>query len=289
MLEHAAHHDSSRFHMEVCCVVRRGPLADAVEATGVPVHFLSRRAKFDPGAVLRLSSLLSRGRFDVVHNHNFTALSVGVPAAILAGARAVVRTEHNVLAHGDSHRRLLSRAAALRENAQIAVADAVRASHVAGRRVPAARFVTVRNGIGDARFGDGTPGSARRRAARARRSRERLRLSLRREPHEAEGPREPHPRGGARPARPCRDLPRRGRGAAQGRPRARDPGRRARRTACGSSASGSTCRGFSARPTCSCSRRSGRVFPSRSSRPWRRASRVCRHASAARARSSRTG
>jgi glycosyltransferase involved in cell wall biosynthesis len=154
VLEHAAHRDSTRFAMEVCCVVRRGPLADAVEANGVPVHLLSRARKIDPGAVMRLASLVSRGRFDVVHNHNFTALSVGVPAAVLAGARAVVRTEHNVLAGVDSHRRFLSRAAALRENAQIAVAEAVRESHVRMRRVPADRFVTIPNGIGDARFGE---------------------------------------------------------------------------------------------------------------------------------------
>jgi glycosyltransferase involved in cell wall biosynthesis len=58
-----------------------------------------------------------------------------------------------VLSPGDLNRRFLSRLAALRESAQIAVADAVRASHVSARRIPPHRFVTIRNGIGAARFG----------------------------------------------------------------------------------------------------------------------------------------
>ena len=153
VLEHAARLDRGRFEMEVACVVRRGPLADAIEALGVPVHDLARKRRLDPRCVLSLALLVSRGGFDVVHNHNFTALSVGVPAAVLGRARALVRTEHNVLPPGDANRRFLSRAATLRENAQIAVADAVRASHAAARRIPPRRFVTVRNGIDSARFG----------------------------------------------------------------------------------------------------------------------------------------
>jgi len=152
VLELAAHRNAARFNVDVCCVVRRGPLADAVEELGVPVHVLSRRRRVDARAVLSLASLLRRRRIDVVHNHNFTGLSVGVPAAVLAGARAVVRTEHNVLVVGDVNRPALSRLAALRESAQVAVADAVRASHVSARRVPRGRFVTIRNGIDDARF-----------------------------------------------------------------------------------------------------------------------------------------
>jgi glycosyltransferase involved in cell wall biosynthesis len=96
---------------------------------------------------LKLAKIIRRGRFDVVHNHNFTALVAGLPAAIIGRARAVVRTEHNVVHTRGPARHYLSRAAALREDAQIGVSAAVRRAHTECGRIPASRFVTVLNGI----------------------------------------------------------------------------------------------------------------------------------------------
>jgi len=150
--EYAMAHDRRRYSPEVCAVFDGGYLVAALEAAGVPVHVLGRRARVDPGALLRLASLIAAGRFDVVHNHNFTALAMGAPAAVACGVRTIVRTEHNVSRLGMPKRRLLSRLAALREDAQIAVSEEVRTSHVAAGRLPAERFVTVRNGISDQRL-----------------------------------------------------------------------------------------------------------------------------------------
>jgi len=145
--EYAKWHDRSRYEPDVCCVLSAGPLADSVAAFGVPVHVLGRRSRFDLRAIARLARIIRRGRFDVVHNHNFTALVAGLPAAILGRARAVVRTEHNVVHTRGPARHYLSRAAALREDAQIGVSGAVRRAHTECGRIPVSRFVTVLNGI----------------------------------------------------------------------------------------------------------------------------------------------
>ncbi len=145
--EYAKWHDRSRYEPEVCCVLSAGPFADSVAASGVPVHVLGRRSRFDLRAIARLARIIRRGQFDVVHNHNFTALVAGLPAAILGRARAVVRTEHNVVHTRGPARHYLSRAAALREDAQIAVSAAVRRAHTECGRIPRARFVTILNGI----------------------------------------------------------------------------------------------------------------------------------------------
>ncbi len=147
VVEYAARHDRARYCPEVCCVVCGGPLEEVLAAEGVPVHVLERRGRLDLRPIVSLTRLIARGRYDVVHTHNFTALSAGVPAAILGGAKAVVRTEHNVDATPVLWRRHASRLAALRENAQIAVAVAVRDSHVRSGRIPATRLAVVRNGI----------------------------------------------------------------------------------------------------------------------------------------------
>ncbi|MBD3347912.1 MAG: glycosyltransferase [Candidatus Eisenbacteria bacterium] len=150
--EYGLAHDRDRYSPEVCCVFEGGYLVPMLESAGVPVHALRRRSKLDPVAFFRLARLIAARRFDVVHNHNFTALAIGWPAAAAAGVPTLVRTEHNVSRRTRPLRRLLSRLAATREDAQIAVSDAVRESHVAAGRLPALRFATVWNGISDARL-----------------------------------------------------------------------------------------------------------------------------------------
>ncbi len=161
--EYAKWHDRSRYKPEVCCVLSAGPLADSVAASGVPVHVLGRRSRFDLRAIARLAGIIRRGRFDVVHNHNFTALVAGLPAAILGRARVVVRTEHNVVRTRGPARHYLSRAAALREDAQIGVSGAVRRAHTECGRIPVSRFVTVLNGIDKDRLVPGADRAAVRR------------------------------------------------------------------------------------------------------------------------------
>ncbi len=149
VIEHATSHDRSRYEPEVCCVDGGGPLAAVLEEIGVPLHVLGRRGRFDPRPTFALARLVARRGIDVVHNHNLIALAVGLPGAVLGGARAIVRTEHNVASGDYRLHRFLSRLASLRENAQIAVSDAVARSRVAERRFPPTRLVTIRNGIDD--------------------------------------------------------------------------------------------------------------------------------------------
>jgi glycosyltransferase involved in cell wall biosynthesis len=149
VVEYATSHDRSRYEPEVCCVGDAGPLAAVLDERGVPVHALERRSRLDFRAVLRLAGLIRRRGVDVVHDHNFTAMTVGIPAAILGGATAVLRTEHNVAAARFPFRLALSRLASMRENAQIAVSEAVARSRLAEGRFSPARLVTIRNGIDD--------------------------------------------------------------------------------------------------------------------------------------------
>ncbi len=149
VVEYATSHDRSRYEPEVCCVGDAGPLAGILDERGVPVHALGRRSRLDFRAVFKLARLIRRRGVDVVHDHNFTAMTVGIPAAILGGATAVLRTEHNVATRRFPLRLALSRVAGMRENAQIAVSDAVARSRLAEGRLSPARLVTIRNGIDD--------------------------------------------------------------------------------------------------------------------------------------------
>jgi len=162
VVEYALNHDTANYSAEVCCLEQAGHLAEPLVSSGIPVHVLGRKGRRDIGALFRLARLMRRGRFDVVHYHNFGPLVFGLPAAILADIPCVVRTEHNVV-HWRSHLRCVaSRLSEHRESAQIAVSEAVRRSHIAFSDLTGDRCVTVWNGIDPARLKDGGDRSATR-------------------------------------------------------------------------------------------------------------------------------
>jgi glycosyltransferase involved in cell wall biosynthesis len=163
VVEYARSHDRDRYAPVVCTVRGGGALEEDLERIGVPVHVLGRPGWMRPGPLVKLARILGSLESPIVHGHNFAGTSLAAPAAALAGAAAVVRTEHNVVATGSHLRWLVSRAAAVREDAQIAVSDCARASHVDAGRIGPERFVTVWNGIGEERVA----ASERRGAVRA--------------------------------------------------------------------------------------------------------------------------
>ena len=81
---------------EVHCVMKRGVLAERLEAEGVPVylHGPSRQARTMWSFYRRFKA----SRPDVVHCHNKVPTVCAAPAARLAGARAVITTRHGMAA-----------------------------------------------------------------------------------------------------------------------------------------------------------------------------------------------
>jgi glycosyltransferase involved in cell wall biosynthesis len=96
-LSHLARYmDRERAHVEVCCLWEKGPFAELLEAEGVPVHLVQKRARLDPTLPFRLAGLLRRREIDVVHTFLLTAGIWGALAGRLARVAAVVGTERNV-------------------------------------------------------------------------------------------------------------------------------------------------------------------------------------------------
>jgi len=144
--------DRSRFRPVVCCLNFKGRLAEGLERDGITVHALGKKPRLDLGALLRLSRLMRRERADVVHTHLWTSSFWGRLAALMAGVKARVVTEHNV----DTWRRpahlaadrLLARAT----DEFIFVSREVEAFYRPRLRLDPARGRVVRNGIDLAPF-----------------------------------------------------------------------------------------------------------------------------------------
>lgn len=118
------------------------------KGTVIPVE---RRDGRDPLLPLRLAAVMRRERPTVVHTHNDSPLVYGAPAAWLAGVHTVVHTKHGAKAppRNQALRRLLARG--LRAFVAVSAETAERATRDEG--IPAAKVVTIPNGIPTREFG----------------------------------------------------------------------------------------------------------------------------------------
>ncbi|MEU6732526.1 glycosyltransferase [Streptomyces physcomitrii] len=81
---------------EVVTLTNPGPVADGLLADGVRVVHLGMAGNRDLSALPRLTALIERGGYDLVHTHLYRACLYGRIAARLAGVRAIVATEHSL-------------------------------------------------------------------------------------------------------------------------------------------------------------------------------------------------
>jgi glycosyltransferase involved in cell wall biosynthesis len=103
------------------------------------------------GQILRLGRWLRRQGVEIVHTQDFYSSLVGVPAAKLAGIRAVVGRLD--LAHFLTFPQRLALAAVTRgADGVVANAEAIRKMLVSSERLPAGRIRVIRNGIDLSRF-----------------------------------------------------------------------------------------------------------------------------------------
>ncbi len=131
----------------VVLIRERGPLADELEAAGVPVRVIPFRSRVSPAGIRALAAHLRDFRADIVHSHMYRS---NVPAAIagrLAGTRAILAQIHNVGTWESKRQLLLDRQLARLRTGHIAVSEAVKRDVVANLRVPPGSVHVLHNGI----------------------------------------------------------------------------------------------------------------------------------------------
>ncbi len=148
-------------HLPLACDVvtltNPGAVAEGLRADGVRVTHLGMSGNRDVTALPRLTRLIRRGRYDLVHTHLYRACVYGRIAAKLAGVRATVATEHSLGEAEIEGRPLTPGTRALYlgterlGSATVAVSATV-AARLRDWGVPAERIHVVPNGIDAASF-----------------------------------------------------------------------------------------------------------------------------------------
>jgi glycosyltransferase involved in cell wall biosynthesis len=150
--ELARRSDREKLQVEVVSMADRGALGDELEAAGCTVHALNRPSGFRPALIWRLARLFRENRIDVVHTHDDRAAVHALPAAVMAGIKRRIHTQHHsqILYGKRSGIHLAARVGRL-ANAFVCVsrfgADLMR-----DEGIPAATLKVLPNGIDLARF-----------------------------------------------------------------------------------------------------------------------------------------
>ena len=155
--------DPERFRFSICCLNVRGPLADQMEAEGVPVHFCqdqSRLAKYLRG--VELARLFSKLNVQIMHTHHLPAFIDGTIGARLTGVPVTLNTDHCKLYPIPKPWALLERAASLVADEVVAVSEHTRNDLVRHVKISPRKISVIYNGINIRLTGD-TPAAELRR------------------------------------------------------------------------------------------------------------------------------
>jgi glycosyltransferase involved in cell wall biosynthesis len=127
-------------------LTRGGPFEGELNSAGIPVTVLNKRLKLDPAAAWKLSRLIGRGRFDIVHTWLFAANWHGRAMAWLRGVPILVASERCADEWKGSIELTLDRVLAPRTDAIIGNSRAV-IDYYASHGVDPNKLVLIPNGI----------------------------------------------------------------------------------------------------------------------------------------------
>ncbi len=134
---------------EILCIDGQvGPIGEALQQSGVPVHKLARQQGFDWSLVAGIRKRLREGRFDVVHCHQYTPWIYGWLAALKTSAKMVF-TEHGRF-YPDRYRykaMLINPLMALLTPAVVAISSATKDALVRYEFIPRKKIQVIYNGI----------------------------------------------------------------------------------------------------------------------------------------------
>lgn len=144
--------DPQRYRVSICCISRRGPLADQMEAEGVPVHFCENQSK--AGKDLRgfeLARIFREQKVDLLHTHHMPAFVDSTLGAQLARVPTLINTDHSKLYPIPRHWQILEKIASMFADTVVAVSKHTRDDLIRYQRIAPAKLRVIYNGI-DVRF-----------------------------------------------------------------------------------------------------------------------------------------
>ncbi len=135
--------------VSVCCFVGGGRLQSELEESGVPVHVLRKKGRYDITVLFRLIHLFRKWQIEVVNTHLITADLWGRLAAKMAGVPVIVTTEHSAdpRLYRSRFQTMLDTLLGRATSKIIAVSKRVREHHLSTQSYRDSIFAVIYNGV----------------------------------------------------------------------------------------------------------------------------------------------
>jgi glycosyltransferase involved in cell wall biosynthesis len=141
-----------RFNITLCCLRERGPLAERLEAAGIPVICVPMRSRLDPRGIRNLTRLMRDRHIDIVHSHMYRSNVPATLAGRLARVPVVISQIHNVATWETRRQLWMDRFLCRWRHAVVAVSEEVKREIVDRLRIPPQRCRVIYNGVEVERF-----------------------------------------------------------------------------------------------------------------------------------------
>ncbi|HBE67233.1 MAG TPA: glycosyl transferase family 1 [Planctomycetaceae bacterium] len=138
--------DRSRFEVDVIVLTHSGVYEDRLKSAGVSLHFIGKRAKFDPWAYRRLSRKIGELKPDIVHTWLFAANAYGRWAAYRRGVPGIIGGERSVDPWKSTWQLIVDRHLA-KISSCIATNTRAVTDFYADRGIPAEKFTVIPNAV----------------------------------------------------------------------------------------------------------------------------------------------
>lgn len=135
------------FEPHVCCIRERGPLAEELEAKGIPVHVVPFRSRLHPWSLWQLSKLTRRLGIELIHAHMYRANTPASVLSLLGAPFKVIGHYHNVGTWETWRQQQLDAYLARRRAMNLAVSEAVRRDVLGHLHLPPEKVRTLYNGV----------------------------------------------------------------------------------------------------------------------------------------------
>ncbi|MEW5894155.1 MAG: glycosyltransferase [Candidatus Omnitrophota bacterium] len=144
--------DKQVFTPIVICLRKSGAMADKLGAAGIEVVVMGNRDRLELKSFFSLASLLRRKKVDIVHCHNTAGYLYGGIAAVLAGFKKIIYTEHGRV-FPDSRRRMLAeKALSFFTERIVAVSEDMKRRLVRYEAIDPLKIRVIHNGVDTEKF-----------------------------------------------------------------------------------------------------------------------------------------
>ncbi len=141
------HTDRSAFEVSVVALKELGLFAEKLAKLDIEVILVPQVKKVDYFAFVKLARIIREMKIDIIHTHNTQSFIDGTLAALLAGVKTIVHTDHSRPFPDKKRYMVAERILSLFAHKIIGVSDSVVKNLMHYERIAPDKMLTIHNGI----------------------------------------------------------------------------------------------------------------------------------------------